>query len=169
MYVLISGNFDQRFTKYNNRESKGGVGFWKQGKKIAYNTIVAFSWSGKWWRNSFKLHLECWKVWWRYNYRQPWHRSVLFLLYLLKPFYFLLPSISKLISNENRRAYSSCKCEEVILWDYLNEGVWPESKSFNDAGYGPVPSRWRGACEGGANFRCNRFLSTLISFQVKWL
>lgn len=35
-------------------------------------------------------------------------------------------------------------------------GVWPESKSFSDEGYGPIPTRWRGSCEGGSKFHCNR-------------
>ncbi|KAG6577556.1 Subtilisin-like protease 5.3, partial [Cucurbita argyrosperma subsp. sororia] len=37
-------------------------------------------------------------------------------------------------------------------------GVWPESKSFSDEGYGPIPTRWKGSCEGGTNFSCNRKL-----------
>ncbi|PNY01875.1 subtilisin-like protease-like protein, partial [Trifolium pratense] len=41
-------------------------------------------------------------------------------------------------------------------------GVWPESKSFSDEGYGPIPKKWRGICqvtEGNKdNFHCNRKL-----------
>lgn len=37
------------------------------------------------------------------------------------------------------------------------EGVWPESKSFSDEGYGPVPSKWRGICQTDSTFHCNRF------------
>ncbi|XP_023553316.1 subtilisin-like protease SBT5.4 [Cucurbita pepo subsp. pepo] len=40
----------------------------------------------------------------------------------------------------------------------LDTGVWPESKSFSDEGYGAIPSRWRGSCEGGSNFHCNKKL-----------
>lgn len=49
---------------------------------------------------------------------------------------------------------------EVVV-GVLDTGVWPESRSFNDAGFGPIPTTWKGACESGTNFtasNCNKKL-----------
>ncbi|CAN6565508.1 unnamed protein product [Malus baccata var. baccata] len=37
----------------------------------------------------------------------------------------------------------------------IDSGIWPESASFSDAGFGPPPKRWKGACKGEGNFTCN--------------
>ncbi|CAJ2664206.1 unnamed protein product [Trifolium pratense] len=51
--------------------------------------------------------------------------------------------------------------KDIIIGN-LDSGVWPESKSFSDEGYGPIPKKWRGICqvtEGNKdNFHCNRKL-----------
>ncbi|XP_037413982.1 subtilisin-like protease SBT5.6 [Triticum dicoccoides] len=48
---------------------------------------------------------------------------------------------------------------ENVIVGMLDSGIWPESRSFSDEGLGPVPPRWKGACQGGDSFNsssCNR-------------
>ncbi|GER53378.1 subtilase family protein [Striga asiatica] len=49
--------------------------------------------------------------------------------------------------------------EDAIIGN-LDTGVWPESKSFSDEGFGPIPSHWKGICQNDLDpsFHCNRKL-----------
>ncbi|XP_057770105.1 subtilisin-like protease SBT4.3 [Salvia miltiorrhiza] len=48
--------------------------------------------------------------------------------------------------------------ESDIVIGIIDTGVWPESESFNDRGFGPPPKKWKGVCRGGKNFTCNKKL-----------
>ncbi|OWM87003.1 hypothetical protein CDL15_Pgr016040 [Punica granatum] len=48
--------------------------------------------------------------------------------------------------------------ESDIIIGVVDSGVWPESESFSDEGFGPPPKKWKGTCQGGANFTCNNKL-----------
>ncbi|XP_041989846.1 subtilisin-like protease SBT5.6 [Salvia splendens] len=46
-----------------------------------------------------------------------------------------------------------------VVVGLLDNGVWPESKSFNDKGMAPVPKSWKGICQTGDEFNssnCNK-------------
>ncbi|KAK7266293.1 hypothetical protein RIF29_18936 [Crotalaria pallida] len=45
--------------------------------------------------------------------------------------------------------------ESDIIIGVIDSGIWPESDSFNDKGFGPPPKKWKGTCAGGNNFTCN--------------
>ncbi|XP_042506543.1 subtilisin-like protease SBT4.3 [Macadamia integrifolia] len=50
------------------------------------------------------------------------------------------------------------KSESDVIVGVLDSGIWPESESFDDEGFGPPPKKWKGVCKGGNNFTCNNKL-----------
>ncbi|CAN0854500.1 Subtilisin-like protease SBT4.9 [Linum grandiflorum] len=47
------------------------------------------------------------------------------------------------------------KAGSDVVVGVIDSGIWPESASFDDNGFGPPPAKWKGACKGGTNFTCN--------------
>ncbi|WCJ37663.1 Subtilisin-like protease [Euphorbia peplus] len=52
----------------------------------------------------------------------------------------------------------STKMGKDIIIGSLDTGVWPESASFKDEGFGPVPEKWKGSCPPEADVKCNKKL-----------
>ncbi|KAM7464263.1 hypothetical protein LguiA_032384 [Lonicera macranthoides] len=48
------------------------------------------------------------------------------------------------------------KMESNLIMGILDTGIYVDSPSFNDSGYGPPPKKWKGTCVKGVNFTgCN--------------
>ncbi|KAI3523791.1 hypothetical protein L1887_02194 [Cichorium endivia] len=66
-----------------------------------------------------------------------------------------------------RRTKRNTTAESDLIIGLLDTGIWPESPSFNDKGYGPPPTKWRGKCFLGGNFTgCN---NKIIGAQYSYI
>ncbi|XXG52858.1 hypothetical protein AAC387_Pa03g1065 [Persea americana] len=60
--------------------------------------------------------------------------------------------------------------ESDVIVGIIDTGVWPESESFSDKGFGPPPKKWIGTCQTEGNFTCNnkligaRYYEDIFSF-----
>ncbi|XP_039797433.1 subtilisin-like protease SBT4.9 [Panicum virgatum] len=52
--------------------------------------------------------------------------------------------------------------EGEVIVGVLDTGVWLDSPSFSDEGFGPPPSRWKGICQ---NFTCNNKVIGARAYQ----
>lgn len=56
--------------------------------------------------------------------------------------------------------------ESDTIVGVIDTGIWPELESFSDEGFGPPPKKWKGACDGGTNFTCNKYFFVFHSLQL---
>ena len=55
-----------------------------------------------------------------------------------------------------------CRCINFASKLSRTTGIWPESRSFSDEGYGPVPARWKGVCQVGEGWGSNNCSRKII-------
>ncbi|KAG7533881.1 Peptidase S8/S53 domain superfamily [Arabidopsis thaliana x Arabidopsis arenosa] len=60
--------------------------------------------------------------------------------------------------KEGNNTKRNLAVESDIIIGVFDTGIWPESQSFSDKGFGPPPKKWKGVCSGGKNFTCNNKL-----------
>ncbi|KAK8541974.1 hypothetical protein V6N12_014586 [Hibiscus sabdariffa] len=65
--------------------------------------------------------------------------------------------------------YPPHKSNYDVIIGMIDGGIWPESPSFRDEGMGEIPTRWKGVCMEGPDFKisnCNRKLIGARCYNV---
>ncbi|KAG7613501.1 Peptidase S8/S53 domain [Arabidopsis suecica] len=60
--------------------------------------------------------------------------------------------------KEGKNTKRNLAIESDTIIGFIDSGIWPESESFSDKGFGPPPKKWKGVCSAGKNFTCNNKL-----------
>ncbi|KAL1193133.1 Subtilisin-like protease SBT4.8 [Cardamine amara subsp. amara] len=60
--------------------------------------------------------------------------------------------------KEGKNTKRNLATESDTIVGIFDSGIWPESESFSDKGFGPPPKKWKGVCSGGKKFTCNNKL-----------
>ncbi|KAF7142287.1 hypothetical protein RHSIM_Rhsim05G0181300 [Rhododendron simsii] len=72
---------------------------------------------------------------------------------------------------QHNSLWSRASYGEDIIIGNLDTGVWPESESFSDKGFGAVPAKWKGFCENDTStgVPCNRKLIGARHFNKAYI
>lgn len=58
--------------------------------------------------------------------------------------------------KEGSKTKRNPSTESDTIIGVIDSGIWPESDSFSNRGFGPSPKKWKGTCAGGKNYTCNK-------------
>ncbi|KAE9586400.1 putative cucumisin [Lupinus albus] len=79
--------------------------------------------------------------------------------FLIHSYMISFNGFATMLTNHQKEKISQMEgvvSESDVVIGVLDTSVWPESDSFKDEGFGPVPKNWKGSCAGGKNFTCNK-------------